>query len=173
MTIVDIRETSLWRIWIRCTTRTLLCLFMMVISHQDSMAGTEPGHAQLLCSDCHTMHYSVRGTAPPGAVPGGPFVELLLTQTTNQLCLSCHDGSDPDAPDVEDAVGYKPAGGYFSPGGIVVEGNRHSLGSSDEPPGYTGGTWSEVLTCTSCHEPHENEDYRNLVENPGGVRPSG
>lgn len=145
----------------------LLALFALSIIDKNTAAGEEIGHARLLCSDCHTMHYSVSGEIPPGAGPGGPFVDLLLTQTTNQLCLSCHDGSDPSAPNVDNALGYAPAAGYFSPGGSVIEGNRHSLGSSDDPPGHTGGSWSEILTCASCHEPHENTNYRNLVENPG------
>ena len=36
----------------------------------------------------------------PAMEAGGPFEMLKLRQTTNKLCLFCHDGSDPNAPDV-------------------------------------------------------------------------
>ncbi len=157
---------------IKGLTVTIFMVCLYLVSGDVSLEGAEEGgHAGLLCSDCHTMHYSKRGEIPPGSEPGGPFVELILTQTTNQLCLNCHDGSDPDAPNVENPTGYESAAGHFTVDGIVVEGNRHSLGSSEPPPGYSGGTWSEALTCTSCHEPHGKNTYRNLVEHPGGQGP--
>ena len=146
-----------------------ICLAFLAAPHLCS--GDEHGeHGELFCSDCHTMHYSERGEIPPGSQPGGPFEKLLLTATEDQLCLNCHDGGNPDAPNVENETGYEPAAGRFSWSGLVNEDYRHSLGSSATPPGFTGGSWTEVLTCGSCHEPHGNASYRYLVEDPGGLR---
>ena len=52
--------------------------------------------ASLQCGQCHAEH----ATAGGQQIPGGPFSTLLVKATVNELCLSCHDGTDPTAPDV-------------------------------------------------------------------------
>lgn len=139
-----------------------------------------PG-STLVCQDCHTMHFSVEGGPPPrwgGASP--PFKRLLLFDTINGLCLSCHDGQGDGAataPDVMDGVGYgivRAAGRFFTVG--VVNGNGHNLGDTVDTPETPQGNaapyvWTTDgttgMVCTECHNPHGNSSYRNLVLRPG------
>jgi len=134
-----------------------------------SIANGSNGHSQFACFKCHTMHYSESGNIPAGAEPGGPFPRLLLASTTNALCLICHGGMRTNAPDVVYPVTYSSnlAGGYFANSGGIASDNAHNLGmrSGETPP---GGTDSLILSCTSCHNPHGNSNYRNLRLNPAG-----
>src|SRR5512138_2719743 len=78
-------------------------------------AGEFHGQSDVICSDCHTTHYSERGGIPQKAEPGGPFPEMLLVSSIDELCLSCHDGTDPAAPDVLAPVTmYDGSGSEFS-----------------------------------------------------------
>ena len=66
-----------------------------------------------VCTDCHTMHYSMQHGFAGGSVTfgsqtvdgnwlGGPNEgpnHYLLKQPANDLCIACHDGQ-PFAPDV-------------------------------------------------------------------------
>jgi predicted CXXCH cytochrome family protein len=125
--------------------------------------------SQLICSDCHTMHYSEGGMVPTRAEAGGPFSLLLLASTTNALCLACHDGTDTDAPDVVEPVTYTsdPGGGYFANSGGVASDYAHNLGMSyGEIP--SGSADNLILSCASCHNPHGSSNYRNLLLNPTG-----
>ncbi|HPC11639.1 MAG TPA: cytochrome c3 family protein, partial [candidate division Zixibacteria bacterium] len=70
----------------------------------------------LMCQDCHLQHSSEQGEP----VAGGPYSVLLLKSSINELCLSCHDGSNPTAPDVQSPVQMyqgtpsgESAGGWF------------------------------------------------------------
>ncbi|MGA1864336.1 MAG: hypothetical protein ACMUHX_04675, partial [bacterium] len=125
----------------------------------------------LLCSDCHTIHYSQDGIVPAEWGKEGPY-ETLLKDIVNDLCLMCHDGFDPNAPNVMGENRYIPNAGSFS---SFDPNRRHSLGTQDEPPGYDG-EWNEgPLTCVSCHNPPCNishgdkKYYRNLKTNPGSA----
>jgi len=144
---------------------TIIILFYAL----STKAGTWHQSSQLVCSDCHTIHYSEGGIRPDRAEFGGPFPKLLLSSTVNTLCLSCHDGTDTDAPDVVAPVTYTsdPAGGYFANSGGIASNKAHnlSMASGEIPP---GGTDSLVLSCSSCHDSHGNSNYRNLLPNPAG-----
>lgn len=132
-------------------------------------AGDWHSPSQLVCSDCHTIHYSEGGMLPVDAEAGGPFSKLLMASTTNALCLSCHDGTDTDAPDVLDPVTYttETAGGYFDNSGGFASDNTHNLGMSAGDPS-PGSADNLILSCASCHSPHGSSNYRNLQLNPTG-----
>lgn len=125
------------------------------------------------CNDCHTLHYSEEGARPTKAEAGGPFQQILIRATTNKLCLFCHDGSDPNAPDVLDAVSmYQGSGdehsgaGFLSPSG-VANANGHDLGVSAASVPFSAKT-NVTLTCASCHDPHGTANYRNILSAPAG-----
>ncbi len=125
-----------------------------------------------VCSKCHTAHFSQHGRPPVGAEPGGPFEKLLLFSSPTKLCLSCHDGSDVDAADVLAPVStpYGPdefsAGGYFEYSGGSESEKGHDLGVFPAEVPFSEMA-PAVLKCTSCHDPHGNQYYRNLKSRPG------
>lgn len=125
------------------------------------------------CNDCHTLHYSEAGTQPSRTEAGGPFQMLLMRSTTNKLCLFCHDGSDPNAPDVLDAVAmYNGSGdehsgaGFFTTAGSANP-NGHDLGVNASTVPFSSRT-NVTITCASCHDPHGTPNYRNILTSPSG-----
>jgi hypothetical protein len=155
----------------------------------------------LLCYDCHTMHFSqahkwnsgdpLTATTPQlnGDWLGttGPN-EFLLKAPANQLCLSCHNGTDY-APDVLGVSSNptQPANGREagalndqSLGAPYDTWKGHTLDNTNVPPGYNptlvglSATWYDNtvgLECTSCHLQHgQAVRYRNLGPRtfPGG-----
>ena len=75
-------------------------------------AGGWHSGSSLVCTDCHSQH-------------GGPTPapKLLTRATTIELCLSCHDGMNPSAPDVIAPVGYvseSAAGAFPNSGGLAT-----------------------------------------------------
>jgi predicted CXXCH cytochrome family protein len=96
-----------------------------------------------------------------------PAAGLLLRATPMELCLSCHDGSKASAPDVITPVSYvaDPAAGQFpNTGGTPTTIAHHLNNPTPEVP--PGGAIAMVLTCTTCHDPHGNANYRNLRPDP-------
>ena len=92
---------------------------------------------------------------------------LLRRGTPMELCLSCHDGGNPAAPDImapTAAVTDSP-GGAFPSSVANSEAGAHDLNGSAPviPP---GGTVAMILICTTCHDPHGNDNYRNLRTDP-------
>lgn len=126
------------------------------------------------CADCHTLHYSESGAQPAQVEAGGPFAKLLIRATTNKLCLFCHDGSDPKAPDVLDPVTmyggsgdeHSGAGSFANSGGVAND-NGHDLGLNSSSPPFSTMT-NVTLTCASCHDPHGTPNYRNILTAPAG-----
>ena len=135
------------------------------------------------CSGCHTMHNSQDGTPVDPENPNGNQW-LLVEETPSDVCLGCHQyldetaGTDPLNPPPE-----KGAGNFV----FLTEENLndgHSGASNPIPgdaaghnvvaPGYglfedgtlitsPGGSFpSSALGCTSCHDPHGNDNFRLL-----------
>ena len=120
-----------------------------------------------VCSDCHTQHNSQNGQPMRTDNNPAPAPMLLRRGTTLELCLSCHDGSDPNAPDVIAPVSYlsvSAAGAFPNSGGIPTNIAHHLNNPAAEVP--PGGNQAIVLTCTTCHDPHGNQNYRNLRPDP-------
>lgn len=121
----------------------------------------------LPCTDCHLQH----GTDDnQGYI--GPYTFLLRKNSVNELCLSCHDGTDATAPDVLAPVGmYDATPSQQSAAGFMVttginNPNGHTLGLPLPVPYQTNPKTVE-LNCISCHAPHGNKNYCNLLPDPG------
>ena len=121
------------------------------------------------CSDCHTSHASARGRV---WTPTAHLLKNVGGQVP--LCMSCHDGSDPQAPDIA-AAGtaaspssvvstqytskYGSSAGFFQ-GDYLVSDNPcgHSLlpSSSVTTPLSTSYSKAGGLVCSDCHDTHGN-----------------
>lgn len=163
----------------------VLAFSLILFLGSPAIGGDYHTGATLVCSDCHTMHYSqTHGYNPNGTgltTPlggSGPY-GFLLRNNVNDLCLTCHDGQT-FAPDVL-AANTGPAivrqAGALNRFGAspYFQSTGHTLDSTDTPP---GGTWTpdpvNGLTCTDCHQPHGYGDtvadpYRNLQPHPAGL----
>ncbi|MBI2876982.1 MAG: hypothetical protein HYY20_08885 [Candidatus Tectomicrobia bacterium] len=90
---------------------------------------------------------------------------LLLENSTVSLCLRCHNGSSPQAPNVlvpgagswRDGMG----GGGFQRGWGASQG-AHLL----ELPIVLPEIGEVTLTCITCHDPHGNANFRDLRPDP-------
>lgn len=152
------------------TAMTALVVFLMSLTWSPVESGEWHVEPYLYCQNCHIQHATKDGQT----IPGGPFSTLLLKNTVNELCLSCHDGSDPSAPDVQlpvqmysGTISGESGGGYFSLIGIDNMAG-HSLGLGGITPLQAEAQFVE-LNCASCHAVHGNGNYRNLLYDPAGV----
>jgi hypothetical protein len=142
-----------------------------------------------VCTDCHTMHFSMQHGFSGGTVSTTPTNDgnwlgtdlqgpngYLLKMPANELCLACHDGQT-FAPDVlglntnaSPAQG-RSAGALNTVGGVdgYTEWMGHTLDSTDDPPGYNPAfgsydTLAGELECVNCHRQHGSPGvYRNLM----------
>ena len=147
----------------------VLVVMCVLLGTANCLAGDWHVDSLLQCGNCHLQHAYKDGQP----LPGGPFSTLLIKSTINELCLSCHDGSDPTAPDVlqpvamyQTEVSGESGGGHFGqPGLDNVMG--HSLGVPSVTPLQTEANIID-LSCASCHAVHGNRNYRNLLYDPSG-----
>ncbi|RMH04738.1 MAG: hypothetical protein D6702_02485 [Planctomycetota bacterium] len=128
----------------------------------------------LVCSDCHTTHNSLHGQPMRYDGVAEPADNLLRMGSPTELCLYCHDGTDPAAPDVLEPVSYvaDPAGGWFTGGAGVPNDHGHDLRPAS-PLQAPGSSESFSLECSSCHDVHGNSNYRNLLFDPPGSADNG
>lgn len=165
-------------------------LVMVLLLASSGTTGEYHTSTTLLCSDCHTAHFSMQhnwdGTTPVATTqqPNGNWLstsgpnQFLLKEPANQLCLSCHDGQT-FAPDVlglntnAAPTQGREAGALNQDalGAPYQAWKGHTLGSTTRPPGYAPANvgltdWypaGSELECTSCHTQHGRAGaYRNL-----------
>ncbi len=137
------------------------------------------------CAGCHTMHNSQNGTLVDTAHPNGNAY-LLNTGTPSDTCLRCHA-----------AYGQFASGTGFGAGGdfywvtrtftwgtsSMSRGDSHGHNIIAPTKGIAqdatltrapGGTFlSQYLGCTSCHDPHGNENFRLLYGDEMGPKYDG
>jgi Doubled CXXCH motif (Paired_CXXCH_1) len=147
----------------------ILAIIAMMI-HAVALAGNWHIGQSLACQECHIEHASESGLP----TPGGPFSSLLVKSSVNDLCLSCHDGTNPSAPDILLPIDmYQTTSSGESSGGFVMSpgfdhAGGHSIGLPVAVPLNNQGK-TMTLSCVSCHAYHGNENYRNLAYDPDGV----
>lgn len=169
----------------KCLTLAAAVVVAAVLVAAPAMAGDYHTGDQLVCSDCHTMHYSLTHTytdanpPPAGTLSGGPNPRLLK-QPENTLCLSCHNSSTtaPDVYGVNTGTDYiRHAGALNGTGGGVPANDAgydtftgHTLGSIAAAPG-SSPAWSDAagLSCTDCHSVH-NRPAGSLSNNNTDVK---
>lgn len=121
-----------------------------------------------LCENCHATHKA-----------DGP--RLLREVNADRLCLTCHDGTGSKYNVLSgkfkglDAAMYPSvAGPYGSLEGITVEEQAYVTSRHDLDIFIYAATGNNIenletadshLSCSSCHDPHGNENYRNLRQN--------
>jgi predicted CXXCH cytochrome family protein len=142
------------------------------------------------CGGCHTMHNSQDGASIDLDHPSGnPW--LLIAGSPSDVCLSCHAnsfgsvlGNNPLAPPPERGAGNfvfllenninDGTNGATNPipgaaAGHNINAPAHSLASDGTSPVSPGGTFpSNRMECTSCHDPHGNQNFR-LLYGPGPI----
>ncbi len=136
------------------------------------------------CDGCHTMHNSRDGMlVDPDSPNGNPW--LLIKASPSDVCINCHDTSlgEVFSDDVL-SPGTEYGGGNFvflltdnindayAGANSPILGNAaghniisHNKGISADPvltvsPG--GNFPSEILACSSCHNPHGTDTFRFL-----------
>ena len=172
------------------------------VAGRRALAGPADGFAMyhngatLLCSDCHSTHFSESHGFNGGAVSTtaaldgnwlpatGPNAYLLKASSSTLLCLSCHDGQTfaPDVVGTDTNSLTQRSAGFF--GNMDVPNFRgHNLASASlGKPGssdlcnrcHFGGTMATArVQCIDCHNPHGNASFRNLwwASDPGGEPP--
>jgi hypothetical protein len=160
----------------------VMSLGILAVMALPAMAFHEEGVAS--CSGCHTMHNSENGQLVDATAPNGNPYLLKFAKATD-VCLSCHItrhgkvwGTDPLAPPPlygagnfvflqEDNLndGY---GGATSPipgragGHNVISLTKNSPADPVLSTAPGGNYPSGSMSCTSCHDPHGNANFRML-----------
>ncbi len=128
------------------------------------------------CAGCHTMHNSQDGEQVTDSPTGYNY--LLIAGNSTDACLSCH----ANYGQFYNGLGYGPGGDFYwltktfswaghgateysygdSHGHNVIS-PEHNIAMDATLTHAPGGDFgSQHLTCTSCHDPHGNQNFRLL-----------
>lgn len=152
---------------------TLTCVTRVVAFHKGGVA---------TCAVCHTMHNSQNGM-PVNPAPDNNY--LLVWNSATDLCLSCHatDNGSVWANGALTPAAEQGSGNFIfnsaanindAPNGLtyplVGSHGIHNCAAPSQNAGpdpihatAPGGSFpSSSLGCTSCHDPHGNENFRML-----------
>ncbi len=170
--------------------KTLLKISVIVtlaLSASAALAFHDGGVAE--CAGCHTMHNSQDGALVDAANPNGSAY-LLNAGNSSDTCLSCHAAYGQYAG----GTGYGAGGDFYwltktwtwtaHNHTSTSEGDSHghniispanNLGVDGILSSAPGGDFlSAELTCTSCHDPHGNQNFRILYgDTSGPIYPGG
>lgn len=142
------------------------------------------------CSGCHTMHNSQNGAPVDAAHPNGNAY-LLNAGNPSDTCLRCHASYGQ----FRNGEGFGPGGDFYwvtrtfswvsrgttynstgdSHGHNVISPARGIAQDATLSIAPGGNFLSSRLSCTSCHDPHGNENFRLLYGTQmgpvyGGIR---
>jgi Doubled CXXCH motif (Paired_CXXCH_1) len=169
----------------RITRLVVTALSGVVLSAGAAFAFHDGGVAE--CSGCHTMHNSQDGVAITDA---GGHQYLLKAANATDACLNCHAAYGQFL----DGTGYGPGGDfYWLTKTFSWSAHGHTTTSTGDSHGHNvispskgvvvdavlgsapGGDFdSDRLGCTSCHNPHGNQNFRLLYgSDVGPLYPGG
>ena len=140
------------------------------------------------CAGCHIMHNSQDGALVDPTAPTGNAY-LLRADTPTDQCLTCHDAYGQFAG----GAGYGAGGDFYwltrtfswdAHGTIhTSEGDSHGHNVISAAAGIAedatlsqapGGDFlSQYMGCTSCHDPHGNQNFRILYGSDMGPKYNG
>ena len=138
------------------------------------------------CAGCHTMHVSQNGGPGYHWTPGGN-PDLLMYGNATDTCVRCHYFRGQ----MSNGLGRGPGGDFYwltktftwsTPEGATASSPGHTHGHNvvcnvfnvpadpllQHAPG--GDFLSSELGCTSCHDPHGNQNFRMLYDSQIGPR---
>lgn len=158
----------------------ILTLGALVLASGSALAFHDGGVAY--CQGCHTMHNSQNGALVDPAHPAGNAYLLNYGNPTD-TCLRCHAGYGQFA----NGAGFGPGGDFYwvtktftwtTPRSGSSQGYTHGHNVISPVYGITqdtrlatapGGDFlSQYLSCTSCHDPHGNQNFRLLYGDGAG-----
>jgi predicted CXXCH cytochrome family protein len=103
---------------------------------------------QMVCNFCH-IPYKKKAARIWDELPPS----LNYWGRVGSICYSCHDGVVVVNPDVDASMtAYHPESH-----GLSIRDLPKDDDTSESGLPYTGGSIDENITCTSCHNPHEND----------------
>ena len=119
-------------------------------------------HNEVLCTACHIQSSDA----------SAPFTAADLVQSRELLCRTCHD-ADLDVSGLNPPHVFNGrqdlAGGSFTPT-LVFDGAGHNMQHRDGKLGLNppGGMTLDAFDCLTCHDAHDNGNFRNLKKEING-----